>query len=54
MNGRWFDERRLEAYVATGNEKFKKSSDKMTGLDDEEEAEEGRLDKFGSWLEQED
>ena len=55
MNGRWFDERQLEAYVATGNEKFKKSSDKGAGLDDDEdEAEDGRLDKFGSWLEQED
>jgi HIV Tat-specific factor 1 len=56
MNGRWFDERQLEAFIATGNEKFKKSNDKSTGLDeeDEEEAEEGgRLDKFGSWLEQE-
>ncbi|EXJ71229.1 uncharacterized protein A1O5_05035 [Cladophialophora psammophila CBS 110553] len=58
MNGRWFDERRLEAYVATGREKFKKSSDKKVGFEDEEEEEDeagegGRLDKFGSWLEQE-
>ncbi|OQV05418.1 RNA recognition motif aka RRM, RBD, or RNP domain-containing protein [Cladophialophora immunda] len=57
MNGRWFDERQLEAYIATGREKFKKSSDKKVSFDedeDEEEADEGgRLDKFGSWLEQE-
>ncbi|EXJ82145.1 hypothetical protein A1O1_08214 [Capronia coronata CBS 617.96] len=53
MNGRWFDERQLEAYISTGNEKFKRSSDKTTGLDeDEDENEGGRLDKFGSWLEQ--
>jgi HIV Tat-specific factor 1 len=56
MNGRWFDERQLEAFISTGNEKFKKSSDKSVGFDEEdgEQAEEGgRLDKFGSWLEQE-
>lgn len=57
MNGRWFDERQLEAYIATGREKFKKSSDKKIGLDHDEdgegEDEGGRLDKFGSWLERE-
>jgi len=53
MNGRWFDERQLEAYISTGNERFKKSSDKHAGDDDEDEEEGGRLDKFGSWLEQE-
>ena len=52
MNGRWFDERQLEAYIATGKEKFKKSSDRTFG-DDDEEDEGGRLDRFGSWLEQE-
>jgi len=51
MNGRWFDERQLEAHIATGNEKFKKSTDRTLGDDGEEEG--GRLDKFGSWLEQE-
>ncbi|ETI21760.1 hypothetical protein G647_05829 [Cladophialophora carrionii CBS 160.54] len=53
MNGRWFDERQLEAYIATGNEKFKKSSDKKVGYDDEDDEEGGRLDAFGSWLEEE-
>ncbi|KEF52735.1 uncharacterized protein A1O9_11152 [Exophiala aquamarina CBS 119918] len=56
MHGRWFDERQLEATVATGTEKYKKSSDKTVGLyDDEEgegEGEGGRLDRFGSWLEE--
>ncbi len=28
MNGRWFDERQLEAYIADGSEKFKKSDEK--------------------------
>lgn len=54
MNGRWFDERQLQAHIATGNEKFKKTSDKKVGFEaDEDEEEGGRLDKFGSWLEQE-
>lgn len=54
MDGRWFDERQLQASIATGDEKYKKSSDKNTGVDDDEDEEEGgRLDKFGSWLETE-
>jgi len=55
MNGRWFDERQLVAHIATGTEKFKKSSDKKVGFEDEEQDgdEGGRLDKFGSWLEAE-
>lgn len=55
MNGRWFDERQLQAFIATGNEKFKKTNEKQTLFDDEddEEGEGGRLDKFGSWLEEE-
>lgn len=52
MNGRWFDERQLEAHIATGNEKFKKSKSKPVDMDEDEDEEEGgRLDKFGSWLE---
>lgn len=50
MNGRWFDERQLEASIATGKEKFARSNPKQADLDDDEE-EEGRLDGFGSWLE---
>ena len=61
MNGRFFAGTQVEAYVATGQERFKKSSkNKGISLDDEdsddgagqgrdEEAE--RLEKFSSWLE---
>lgn len=54
MDGRWFDERQLSASISTGNEKYKKSSDRSIGLDgdeDEDDEESGRLDKFGKWLE---
>lgn len=60
MDGRWFDERQLQAYIATGSERFKKSNDKHAGLDDEDDDEDaeggegGRLDKFGSWLEKQE
>ena len=54
MNGRWFDERQLEAYIADGSEKFKKSNEKTVDVaEGEEEAEGNRLEKFGSWLEEE-
>lgn len=56
MNGRFFSGQTVEAYIADGSEKFKKSSEKkgVVGLegDDNENEEEGkRLDEFGSWLE---
>lgn len=51
MNGRWFDERQLEAFIATGNERFKKSNPKQMEQEEDEDGEGGRLDKFGSWLE---
>lgn len=56
MNGRWFDERQLEAYISTGNDKFKKSKGKsnvLGGDEEDEDGEGGRLDAFGEWLEQE-
>ncbi|KAI9840009.1 MAG: hypothetical protein M1819_000201 [Sarea resinae] len=57
MNGRFFDGTQVEAYIANGSEKFKKSNEKKLGVaeDEEEEAESEnqRLDKFGSWLEEE-
>ena len=58
MNGRHFAGMVVEAYIADGNEKFKKSSEKRATAmaDDGEEGneEEGRrLDQFGSWLEEE-
>lgn len=56
MNGRHFSGMVVEAYIADGNEKFKKSSEKKAAAVEEEEdgEEEGkRLDQFGSWLEEE-
>lgn len=50
MDGRFFATQKLEAYVADGSEKFKKTSEKKVG---DEEGEEGkRLDGFGKWLEE--
>ncbi|KAI9653504.1 MAG: hypothetical protein M1821_007012 [Bathelium mastoideum] len=46
MNGRYFSQQKVEAYIFDGKDKFKKSG-KKTG-DDEEE---NRLDDFGDWLE---
>ncbi|RMD43699.1 hypothetical protein DV735_g1421, partial [Chaetothyriales sp. CBS 134920] len=51
MNGRWFNGSQVEAFIATGNEKFKRTSEKAEALD-EDQSEEGRLDKFGAWLEE--
>ena len=59
MNGRHYAGMVVEAYIADGNEKFKKSSEKKAAAiaaddGDEENEEEGRrLDQFGSWLEEE-
>jgi HIV Tat-specific factor 1 len=53
MNGRHFGGQTIEAHVATGKERFKKSTDK-TYLDDAESEEKARLDEFGSWLEKQD
>lgn len=54
MDGRFFAGQKLEAYVADGGEKFKKSSEKKLELGggDEGEEEGKRLDQFGSWLEE--
>ncbi|KZF26277.1 hypothetical protein L228DRAFT_257748 [Xylona heveae TC161] len=51
MDGRFFAGTRVEAYIADGSERFKKTNEKKASLDDEEDEEEERLDKFGSWLE---
>ena len=48
MNGRFFAGQTVEAYIADGNEKFQKSSGKG---DEEDDDEEKRLQRFGSWLE---
>jgi HIV Tat-specific factor 1 len=61
MDGRFFANKRVEAYIADGNERFKKSSERKdvnfkgngNGNDEAGDAdEEGkRLDRFGEWLE---
>jgi hypothetical protein len=45
MNGRYFAERRIQAYLFDGKEKFFKSRSNM-----EEDAE--RLEKFSKWIEE--
>ena len=68
MNGRHFSGMVIEAYIATGGEKFKKTNEKKAEFEesdagegkdgedvDEDEDEEGRrLEGFGKWLEEED
>ncbi len=58
MDGRHFDGQQVIAYIATGDEKFKKSSEKKAVHgDDSDEGVDGeetrRLDQFGEWLETE-
>ena len=59
MNGRFFAQAQIVAYISTGNERFSKSNQKKAGIDEDEaeganksEEEGERLDKFGSWLEE--
>lgn len=59
MDGRYFAGTRVEAYVSSGKEKFKKTNEKREALEDmaergidaKDEEEESRLDEFGTWLE---
>lgn len=58
MDGRYFAGTRVEAYVSSGKEKFKKTNEKREALEDmaergidAEDEEESRLDEFGTWLE---
>jgi HIV Tat-specific factor 1 len=53
-DGRHFDGRKVEAYVAQGPTKFKKTKEKKTMVDENDSDEERRLDEFGKFLEQED
>ena len=46
FEGRWFDGRRVEAYIADGNERFKKSK---KNADDGDEVE--RLENFSRFIE---
>ena len=50
FDGRWFDRRQIEAYVADGRERFKKSK---KGEADEEE-EQARLENYSKFIEGED
>ncbi len=55
MDGRLFAGAQVEAYIADGSEKFKKTTEKKTVLvddDDEDKEDDQRLDQFGNWLEQ--
>ena len=54
MDGRFFSGTQVEAYIADGNEKFKKSSGQKVSVEENGEGddESKRLDKFGSWLEE--
>ncbi|KAL1961955.1 hypothetical protein VTN77DRAFT_736 [Rasamsonia byssochlamydoides] len=55
MNGRFFAGTQVEAYIADGTERFKKTNDKRAALQDAAEGgddeEARRLEEFGSWLE---
>ncbi|KAI5855778.1 hypothetical protein BZA05DRAFT_333269 [Tricharina praecox] len=50
MDGRFFAGQQVKAYIADGNEKFKKHTTKNAETADAEEAE--RLEKFGKFLEE--
>lgn len=57
MDGRFFDTRKVEAYIADGSERFRKSGERKVGFEvegmdgGEDDEEKKRLDEFGSWLE---
>ena len=52
MDGRHFGGQQIEAFIADGTERFKKSSERKSALDDDAEEEEKKhLDEFGAWLE---
>ncbi|KAJ9663803.1 hypothetical protein H2201_005524 [Coniosporium apollinis] len=57
MHGRHFAGQQVEAYIATGSERFKKTSEKKQDFDEEDDQGDGteskRLDEFGEWLERE-
>jgi len=51
LNGRYYDHKKLVAYVAQGNEKFQKSKKTDAGAGEDEEA---RLEQFSRDLEEDD
>jgi len=51
MQGRFFAGRRIEAYLYTGQERFKRSKGEDDGvLGDGADSERKRLDDFAEWL----
>ena len=59
MNGRFFAGTQVVAYIATGHERFSKSSTNKTDIEeddvqgaDQEPEWKKRMDKFGEWLEE--
>jgi HIV Tat-specific factor 1 len=50
-DGRHYDGRKVEAYVAQGPTKFKKTKEKKAEVDEVDSEEERRLDEFGKFLE---
>jgi HIV Tat-specific factor 1 len=52
MHGRMFGGNAVEAWIAEGNERFKKAGRGVAAvLEDDDEEEADRLDGFGKWLE---
>ena len=47
FDGRWFDKRKIQAYTASGREKFKKSKKQDADMDDDQE----RLEGFSNFIE---
>jgi HIV Tat-specific factor 1 len=55
LNGRNFSGQAVQAYIADGTQRFKKSSERTHALDEDDEKEEKkRLDEFGSWIEKQE
>jgi HIV Tat-specific factor 1 len=60
MHGRFFSGTQVDATIATGRERYQKSSARKADADVDDEVEGGdkdteeskRLDKFGQWLEE--
>lgn len=50
MNGRFFDGRRVEAFLYSGKERYKRSGQGEEIEGDSDEAEKKRLDDFAQWL----
>jgi HIV Tat-specific factor 1 len=53
MNGRSFGGQVVEAFIADGKEKYRKSKEKPAADDEADKEDEKRLDKFSDWIEKE-